>query len=489
MPQKNEVIARFDNVSFEYGANKPIFNEVSFTVRRGSKTALMGQNGSGKSTLFRLITKERAPEEGNVHLTQNLSIAIASQVIARDQLGLTVREFFEKSFAEKVYDIDPRIDKILEAVRLHAPKDRIIKDFSGGQQARFLLASALIQNPDLLLLDEPTNNLDKEGISHLTKFLIDYKKTIIVISHDADFLNAFTEGVLYLDVFTGKVEKYAGNYKDVVREIIARVEKEIRKNAQFEKHIQEKKDKANFFANKGGRMRILAKRMRESAAEAEESKVDVRREDKTIRKFIIGVKKHHIGEILNIKSLSIMKNNELVECVANISLVKNRHLLLTGPNGIGKSTLLEHLARGNEKGAKISDGVTVGYYKQDFSTLNFDETVYEALKSVTDELSDEQAMRSIAAGFLITGEFMGAKIGNLSEGQKGLVAFAQLALLKPNLLILDEPTNHINFRHLPIIAKALSKYEGAMVLVSHTPEFVNKIRIDETLDLDKLMVK
>ena len=489
MPQKNEVIARFDNVSFEYGANKPIFNEVSFTVRRGSKTALMGQNGSGKSTLFRLITKERAPEEGNVHLTQNLSIAIASQVIARDQLGLTVREFFEKSFAEKVYDIDPRIDKILEAVRLHAPKDRIIKDFSGGQQARLLLASALIQNPDLLLLDEPTNNLDKEGISHLTKFLIDYKKTIIVISHDADFLNAFTEGVLYLDVFTGKVEKYAGNYKDVVREIIARVEKEIRKNAQFEKHIQEKKDKANFFANKGGRMRILAKRMRESAAEAEESKVDVRREDKTIRKFIIGVKKHHIGEILNIKSLSIMKNNELVECVANISLVKNRHLLLTGPNGIGKSTLLEHLARGNEKGAKISDGVTVGYYKQDFSTLNFDETVYEALKSVTDELSDEQAMRSIAAGFLITGEFMGAKIGNLSEGQKGLVAFAQLALLKPNLLILDEPTNHINFRHLPIIAKALSKYEGAMVLVSHTPEFVNKIRIDETLDLDKLMVK
>ena len=241
-----------------------------------------------------------------------------------------MREFFEKSFAEKVYDIDPRIDKILEAVRLHAPKDRIIKDFSGGQQARFLLASALIQNPDLLLLDEPTNNLDKEGISHLTKFLIDYKKTIIVISHDADFLNAFTEGVLYLDVFTGKVEKYAGNYKDVVREIIARVEKEIRKNAQFEKHIQEKKDKANFFANKGGRMRILAKRMRESAAEAEESKVDVRREDKTIRKFIIGVKKHHIGEILNIKSLSIMKNNELVECVANISLVKNRHLLQIG---------------------------------------------------------------------------------------------------------------------------------------------------------------
>ncbi len=181
-----------------------------------------------------------------------------------------------------------------------------------------------------------------------------------------------------------------------------------------------------------------------------------------------------------------MKNNELIECSANISLVKNRHLLLTGPNGIGKSTLLEHLANGAGKGAKISDGVVTGYYRQDFSTLNFDETVYDTLKSVTDESSDEHAVRGIAAGFLITGELMRAKVGSLSEGQKGLLAFAQLALLKPNLLILDEPTNHINFRHLPIIAKALSKYEGAMILVSHVPEFVNKIRIDETLDLDKL---
>ena len=139
-----------------------------------------------------------------------------------------------------------------------------------------------------------------------------------------------------------------------MQEITARVEKEIRKNAQYEKHIQEK-DKANFFANKGGRMRILAKRMRESAAEAEEAKVDVRREDKTIRKFTIEVKESHVGEILNIKSLSIIKNHKLVPRVANVSLMKGRHLLLTGPNGIGKSTLLEHLAHGTESGAKISE--------------------------------------------------------------------------------------------------------------------------------------
>ncbi len=513
MSNKEEVIVRFEDVSFEHSANKPILNEVCFTVRRGSKVTLMGQNGAGKSTIFQLITKGRNPEDGDIHLTPRLSIAIAHQVISLEELSLTTREFFQKCFTEKVYDIDPKIDKILKVVNLRAPKDKIIKDFSGGQQARLLLASALIQNPDLLLLDEPTNNLDKEGIAHLRQFLIDYKKTVIVISHDADFLNAFTEGVLYLDIFTKKIEKYVGNYKNVVREIVARVEKERRKNAQYEKRIQEKKDKANFFANKGGRMRILAKRMRESAAEAEDSKVEVRREDKTIRKFTIDVKENHIGELLHIKSISIMNNHELVEHAVNISLVKNRHLLLTGPNGIGKSTLLEGLAyhegtscfvnktkshhegtscfvnktksHHKEKGAKISKGVRVGYYRQDFSMLDFNETVFNTLESVMDK-PDEQAMRSVAAGFLITGEIIHTKVGSLSEGQKGLVAFAQLVLLKPNLLIFDEPTNHINFRHLPIIAKALDQYEGAMILVSHVPEFVSKIRIDEILDLGKL---
>lgn len=485
MSQKNKVIIRFDEVSFGHSVNKPILDEVNFVVRSGSKTALMGQNGAGKSTLFQLVMGGNKPVEGEIYLEPNYSIAMAHQVISRDQLDLTVREFFEKSFDRKVYDIDPQIDGVLEAVNLRAPKDKLINDFSGGQQARLLLASALIQNPDLLLLDEPTNNLDKDGIQHLTQFLIEYEKTVIVISHDASFLNTFTEGVLYLDIFTRKMEQYTGNYNDVVREIASRVKKERRKNAQYEKHIQEKKDKANFFANKGGRMRILAKRMRESAAEAEESKVDVRREDKTIRKFTIDVKKHHVGELLRIDSLSIMKDHEVVERKAGISLLKNRHLLLIGPNGIGKSTLLENLAHNTEKGAKISDGVRVGYYRQDFSTLNFDETVYQILESVMD-IKDEQVLRSVAAGFLITGDLIYTKVGNLSEGQKGLVAFAQLVLLKPNLLILDEPTNHINFRHLPIIAKALDQYEGAMILISHVPEFVEQIRIDDIFDLMKL---
>lgn len=481
-----EVVVRFNNVSFEYSHNKPILEEVNFSVRRGSKITIMGQNGAGKSTIFKLITKTISPEDGEIHMDRGTTVAISRQVIPRDELSLTVREFFEKCFSEKVYDIDPRINAVLDIVNLHAPHDRIVDSFSGGQQARLLLASALIQNPDILLLDEPTNNLDTAGIEHLTDFIKSYKKTCLVISHDAEFLNSFTDGVLYLDVFTRKVEQYAGNYFDLLREISARIEKENRKNAQLAKEIQANKDKANFFANKGGQMRLVAKKMRERVETLEEEKVDVRREDKTIRPFIIPVQDDLVGDIITITSFTIInqKTHKPVDRKEDIALKKKQHLLLKGPNGIGKSTLLESIARGSAKGVVLKEGVKIGYYRQDFSTLNFEDTVYESLVSSM-ERPHEEKIRSTAAGFLITGEIMHTKIGHLSEGQKGLVAFARLVLERPGLLILDEPTNHINFRHIPAIAKALDAYEGAMILVSHVDEFVSSIRIDETLDLAK----
>ncbi|OGJ10488.1 hypothetical protein A2456_00965 [Candidatus Nomurabacteria bacterium RIFOXYC2_FULL_36_19] len=489
--KNQETIVRFDNVSFEWGVNKLILDEVSFTVRRGMKFTLMGQNGAGKSTIFGLISGLFNPESGIINVVKGVSIASAKQVIPKDQLDCTVREFFEKSFKHKVYDIDPKIDDVLEVVNLKGHTkvhDKKIRTFSGGQQARLLLASALIQDPDLLLLDEPTNNLDKAGIAHLTKFLIDYKKTVLVISHDAEFLNAFTQGVLYLDVYTKKIEQYVGNYFNVVKDITARVEKENMKNAQLQKEIQAKKDQANVFAYKGGRLRLVAKRMREKAEELEEEIVDVRKEDKSIRPFIIPSQPDLIGEILHISSFTTMKNGKIVKHKAKVSLNKNVHLLLQGPNGIGKTTLLERLASGHADGEKVKEGIRIGYYRQDFSTLNFEDTVYQSLLSAMlagGEKLDEERMRSISAGFLITGEFIRTKIGSLSEGQKGLVAFARLVLQKPGLLILDEPTNHINFRHLPVIAKALDEYKGAIVLVSHVPEFVKQIRIDEVLDLEK----
>ena len=481
---KNDVAIRFSDVNFEYDNGKVILDEASFSLRRGFKAALMGQNGAGKTSLFNLIMGKVKPTSGNIYIDEGQTIACAQQVIPREQMTLTLKEFFAIYFTGEDYDLDRNVEEVMKAVNLSLPEDKPLSAFSGGQQARLLLASALIQDPDVLLLDEPTNNLDDDGVGHLLTFLMMYEKTCVVISHDADFLNMFTDGVLYLDIFTHKIEQYVGDYYVVVEDIKAQIERENMKNAQFAKKIKDNKEKMNYFANKGGKMRLVAKKMRDEIEQMEADKVDVRQEDKTIRDFTIPAQSDFVGNVITITSVNVMKDHEPTEKDVNVVLRKKEHLLLKGPNGIGKTTLLERLAENNTEGATILEGVRVGYYRQDFSTLNFDDTVFDALINVM-QIESEEKMRSVASMFLLGRDVMDAKIGSLSEGQKGLVAFAQLVLLEPGLLILDEPTNHINFRHIPVIAKALKKYDGAMIVVSHVQSFIDQIGISEELDLGK----
>lgn len=163
---KNDTVISFSEVDFEYSRNAKILDEVDFKVREGSKMTLMGQNGAGKSTIFGLINGELEPEAGDINILHGRTIATSKQVIPKEYLDLNITDFFQKYFDEKIHAIDPMIDKVLEVVNLPVDHGRIIRSFSGGQQARLLLASALIQDPDILLLDEPTNNLDVEGINH-----------------------------------------------------------------------------------------------------------------------------------------------------------------------------------------------------------------------------------------------------------------------------------------------------------------------------------
>ena len=172
------VIVRFDNVSYAYVHGKNLLEEASFSVRENAKITIMGQNGAGKSTLFGLITGLLKVDEGDINIQPRTTIAVSRQIIPRPELELTVRAFFEQCFKEKTYDIDPRIDEVLEIVNLvptekmkESFKERIIGSFSGGQQARLLLAQALIQNPDVLLLDEPTNFIDIDALLWLEEYL------------------------------------------------------------------------------------------------------------------------------------------------------------------------------------------------------------------------------------------------------------------------------------------------------------------------------
>lgn len=488
MMSNNETIINFTDVHFEYGYHHEILSGANFSVRNGMKMALMGQNGAGKSTIFKLITGAITPTMGSVSVKKGIVVATAHQVITPEERELSVEEFFHKSLPVETHVLRKRISEALEIVNLKADIDKKIKDFSGGQQARLLLAAALIQKPDVLLLDEPTNNLDQEGIGHLMIFLMTYTKTVLVISHDADFLNSFTDGVLYLDNFTRQIEQYVGTYYDVVEQIKIRIEKENSKNARLAKEIQENKEKINFFAHKGGKMRLVARKMREKVEEYESEKVDVRKEDRTIRNFKIPEQEGMNTTLMTIDSFQIIQDHELVTKPANILLIRNQHLLIKGPNGIGKTTLIRSLANETAVGAKITKGIRVGYYSQDFSTLDYSQTVHQSLYEALlmgDGSGTEEYLRSVASGFLLGNKVMNTEVNKLSEGQKGLLCFARLVLQKPGILILDEPTNHINFRHLPVIAKALDEYEGAMVLVSHVEDFVAQIRIDTVLDLKR----
>ncbi|KKQ69256.1 MAG: ABC transporter-like protein, ATP-binding cassette, subfamily F, member 3 [Candidatus Peregrinibacteria bacterium GW2011_GWF2_38_29] len=495
--EHGNVVLRFDKVSFFYDHNKPILSEADFSVRENAKITIMGQNGAGKSTIFKLIlgavdAKEDVakdmtlkPISGKVNVLNGASVGIGLQVMPKRFFEHTVLEYFKTAFQEVPRNIDKLIKDVLEVVQFEADLNKKIKDFSGGQLARLLLAYALIQEPDILLLDEPTNNLDTDGIDHLTGFLMGYQKTVIVISHDANFLNSFTDGVLNLDVYTKKVEQYVGDYFDVIEQIAGNLERERRKNAQLEKNIQDRKDKINFFAHKGGKMRKLASKLRDEAEEDEENMVEVRRDDKTIKNFIIPAQTW--SEVISrISSVGIIVGHKRISKKVEMKLFSRSKLKITGPNGIGKSTLLKELAAGESKGTSITEGVKVGYYQQDFSGLDFNKTTYDSLLEMMEEPSIEKVYAT-GAHFLLTSELMKNKVGSLSEGQKGLLCYARFVLQEPGLLILDEPTNHINFRHLPVIAKAINDYKGAIILVSHMPEFVEQIEFNELLDLKELL--
>ncbi len=466
---EDNVIIRFNQVSFGYSETKLLLDEASLTVRKNSIVTIIGQNGAGKSTIFKLLLGKLKPTSGKISISDSATVGIAEQMIPEERLDLSVVDFFKTAVTDIQAGIEGEIVKVLNAVNFNAPMDKKVRHFSGGEKARLLLAYAIFSKPDILLLDEPTNNLDKDGIEHITNFLMNYQKTCIVISHDADFLNSFTEGVLNLDSHTKKVEQFDGNYFDVLEEIAAKLERDQLLNSRLERSIKERFEKVNRLGGKSIAMSHLARRIREDIAEDREELVVMRQEDKTIPDFTIP-SQEFVGYVIKIKR------------PIERELIKGERLLIKGPNGIGKSTLLKAMLTGDA--ADINPKIRVGYYSQDFSELDFDQTCYDSLYSVAQE-KISQKIYATASAFLLNGAMLNNKIGTLSEGQKGLLCYARFVLQQPGLLILDEPTNHINFRHIPVIAKTINNFAGPVILVSHLGEFVDSIKKISELELKR----
>lgn len=285
-----------------------------------------------------MLSKKLFPDEGQVNISPGETVACAMQTMPTACREMTVRAFFTDQLGDAsldTHEVESKMAKVLREVVLEAPGDRIVGSFSGGQQARLLLAAALIQNPSILLLDEPTNNLDADGQWHLQSLIQMSDKTCVVISHDEDFLNAFTDQVLYLDMFSRKVETYMGDYWFVKEEIRKRIKRENAINAQLKKKAQAKKDQANKFAGKGGGLRKVAKTMRGVAAEMEESMQDVRKEDYTLKEFTVPFyASSPSGAILRIEQVSAYQRSAKLRDA--VEMKRGSRIQVKGPNGIGK---------------------------------------------------------------------------------------------------------------------------------------------------------
>lgn len=462
------VIIRFDEVSFAYNDKKVVLDEANFSVRRNSIVTIMGQNGAGKSTIFKLLLGQLKPQSGKIHIEKGSVVGVAKQMIGKEFWDVDIVTYFRNSVGHESASIERDIARVFGDVHLDVPLNTIIKDLSGGQKARLLLASALIHRPDILLLDEPTNNLDADGIEKLTTFLMFYKKTCIVISHDSDFLNCFTQGVLNLDANTHKVEQFVGNYYDVIDEIAAKRERDRMMNARIQKSIEDRFTKVNKLGGKSIAMSRLASKIRKDIEQDREEIVGKRAEDKTIPDFVIE-NQEFVGTILKMK------------IPVEVEMVKGSRLLIKGPNGIGKSTLLKSLLAGES--ADLNPKTRVGYYSQEFSELDYEQTAFDSLLEVS-ATQRAQDVYEVGGRFLLPGSLLNNKIGSLSEGQKGLLCYARFVMQKPGILILDEPTNHINFRHIPVIARAINLYEGPVIFVSHMDDFVSQIKNVKEIEIN-----
>jgi ATPase subunit of ABC transporter with duplicated ATPase domains len=491
-------VVRAKNLTFGYDDRNILLEHVDFSIQEGSKVTIMGQNGAGKSSIIKLLSKSLRPDEGEIIIRSGERVACAMQTMPMASRELTVKEFFREQLSLEGkedgakasienHELEAKMSKALGAVLLEvdAPGDRIVKSFSGGQQARLLLAAALIQNPTVLLLDEPTNNLDDDGLWHLQSLIQETEKTCVVISHDEDFLNSFTDQVLYLNMHSKTVETYQGDYYFVKEEISKRIKRENNENTLLMKKIQAKKDQAGKFANKGGGMRKVAKTMRGVAAEMETAIVDVRKEDIALRDFTLPFSRSSsTGPLLLINKVSSYERVATMDVPA--TLRKGSRVQVCGPNGIGKTTFLEKIVAGTAPGVALAEGATVGYYRQDFSNFDFDSTVMTCLEEASDFKHSPEEIHRTAASFLLRGRrVMAQQVKTLSEGQKGLLSLACLHLQQPSILIMDEPTNHINFRHLPALARAVKNFEGAVLLVSHDSYFVQDVGVETVVDLGK----
>jgi ATP-binding cassette subfamily F protein 3 len=497
---------RFSNVSLMRGT-KPLFEDADLTLNPGDKIGLVGANGAGKSSLFAMLRNELHPDQGSIdfpakwrmaYVAQEtpplpraaLDYAIDGDVNLRQlqgelerleaaphtqENGIAMGEVHSALADADAYTVQSRAEQLLLGLGFLLPQmQQPVASFSGGWRMRLNLAQALMCPSDLLLLDEPTNHLDLDAIIWLEDWLKRYPGTLIVISHDRDFLDGIVNTIVHID--ERKLKRYSGNYSDFERQRAAHLvlaqaayEKQQRTKAHLESFINRFKAKATKARQAQSRMKALAK-MEELAPLRAAAEFSFEfREPLSAPNPLLVMEDVDAGYPLLDGHGDKVGGKAIVKRV-NFSLQIGQRIGLLGVNGAGKSTLIKTIAgelSPLDGTATLGKGLSIGYFAQhQVEMLRHEESPLWHLMKIA-PTTREQELRNFLGGFNFPGEMVTSPIAPFSGGEKARLALALIVWQRPNLLLLDEPTNHLDLETREALTLALAQFEGTLVLVSH----------------------
>ncbi len=469
-------------VTKSFGA-RTLFSDVSLQVNRGNRIGLIGPNGAGKSTLFSLILGHDSPDEGAIALQKGARAGYLPQesVPAGKETILELALWGgspNSSTAEIVDELDhqreAKAKRILSGLAFRERDfTRPTSEFSGGWISRAHLARLLVAEPDLLLLDEPTNHLDLQAVGWLQNYLREYTGAIVLVSHDRAFLNAIVKKIVEFD--RGKLVHYRGNYEAYLTERAARRDQQL---AAF-KNQQREIAKLQTFIDRFGAKNTKAAQAQSKRKQIERmEKIEAPEPELASVHFRFPQPARSGARVLQLKQLQHAYGELLVYRDLNLTIERGQKTVLVGPNGAGKSTLLKLLAgvlpvQGGERTLGIN--IELGYFSQHRAEM------FDLRRTVLAEASamanppGEQIVRSILGAFLFRGDDVFKPVSVLSGGEKSRLALAKLLLAPPNLLLMDEPTTHLDMRSIEALVGALRQYEGTLLFISHDAYFIRQI--------------
>ena len=474
------------DVSKSY-STRVLFSEVSLFIARSDRYGLVGPNGAGKTTLFNLILGKDAPDEGTIEWERGADFGYLPQESAPvgEETILEIATSGKKLLpdSDEDYDIDyslePRAKKILAGLGFREEDHlRQAKSFSGGWVMRAHIARLLVSEPALLLLDEPTNHLDLEALLWFQEFLTTYPGGLVVISHDRAFLNMLCTGILELRA--GTLHRYTGNYDDYL------VEKEARKDQQQSAFKNQQRQIAHLqkFVDRFGAKASMASRAKSKEKQIERlEKVAVDEpEDDLKRIYFKFAKTPRSGlKVVTLEHVRQAYGDHVVYKDLNFAAERGQKMVLVGPNGAGKSTFLKILAGAVPIAGgtmELGSNVIPGYFAQNRSdNLRADASVFDNVMDLhtSENPLTVQGVRAILGAFLFRKDDVLKKVSVLSGGEKSRLALARILVNPPNLLLMDEPTTHLDMASIDAMINALKEYEGTLIFISHDVYFIRQL--------------